>query len=751
MYKDPLESITATPQHPPQLLAEACSVDPLEVLLRGDSDGVQELPPLSDLVAGVIELCEGARDRVLLPLSGLPAEFALQRDGGDVLVDCYGTDSTPEVYLRHHRVSLSQLRRACVQAARAVALSRGHGALAQLAERAAAVQLAAVIPPPTVLCSGGLLELPERDVPLAFGFQLRLRPSRSFQPAGRDFADVHALLFDGELWAFSGQRRVALVRGPVLLATQRMAAAVRALLSGWQSGRDMHVRLCSGDFSIAVRLTRGLASLELCSDSGRRVFIHDLSVPQLAQPILRLCTDMLRKLVAVDRSQSRNLRVSGLRHELRWMRRLIRTRERRDGFVNPDPERLRMTSPTAEAPAFADPVTARPGRLRYNERWSVELEGLDAAGLYACDDRLLAVTPKLILAIDCRTGEGLWSLDNDRAQALLVGQVLLTLHGDGELRLTDTRLGQVYATTRLTTRLSGVPVALFGGGGELPPTALISDGHKSLWSVDLRTGELRFRYRSRGAAGIRMVRAGRVLLVTSGDGSVDALDIASGEVVWRHWADTRFCLPPVVIGQVVVAVAGEPNGGHGELHGIELFTGQSLWRTPLPKAPSAPPLTAGGLVVAPHGGGGGAGAQLLAVDPAQGHPRFSCADPGLAEGGRAVVYDDQLIVNTPAGYVQAIAMADGRACWRQLLSNPVTDDLPRSLRPVVRRGMLFVPAAQVHVLRPADGAVMTKFMGCDLVPDFVHVDDLGHLYVAEESGHLRAYGTGPNLSLVLSS
>ena len=55
----------------------------------------------------------------------------------------------------------------------------------------------------------------------------------------------------------SGHSRVAgasyWVRGAIMLAAQRMLAAVRALVDAWQIERPLHVRLCAGGFSVAIR------------------------------------------------------------------------------------------------------------------------------------------------------------------------------------------------------------------------------------------------------------------------------------------------------------------------------------------------------------------------------------------------------------------------------------------------------------------------------------------------------------------
>ena len=73
--------------------------------------------------------------------------------------------------------------------------------------------------------------------------------------------------------------------------------------------------------------------------------------------------------------------------------------------------------------------------------------------------------------------------------------------------------------------------------------------------------------------------------------------------------------------------------------------------------------------------------------------------------------------------------------------------MPRQLAPILRQGALFVPSAQVHVLRPSDGSSVGTQTNCDLVPDCLRVDERGWFYVAEESGHLRAYGLAPHFRI----
>jgi outer membrane protein assembly factor BamB len=727
----------------------------LRELLIGNTRAPRELPAFPDLIAAAIALASGSRRKVILALSGAPAEFALVRSGDRVIVDCYGTDSAPEIFLREHAIELSALLAACADTARRIADGADATTAAAMLQLGRRVSETAPCPDPlpqarALRCSGGSLQSPGRKVPLSFGFSAEITPSADHAIESHAFADVHAMLFEGQLWAFAGDRRVSVFEGPIMLAAQRMVAAVRALCDAWQAERSVHVRLRSGAFWVAVRRERaGTVALTLSGGRGDALTWPTLDVRAAVLPILRLASDLIRKLIAADRRQSHNLRVTALRSEVRALRRIVRARDRRESFENADPERLRLSVPEAMEPARADKPPANlaihAAGLRYSERWNVAIDGLDASAVYLRGEQLVVATQKLTLALGRGNGEVLWSLPSSGATAMMAGRALLRLLPDGMLELHELADGSVYARTQTAARGGAGGPHLFAGGGSLPPMVILSEARQHLVAVDLRTGQPRWRFRAHGPGALQLARSGRVLCVTSGDGTVDALDVASGEVVWRFGDGVRFCLKPAVSREVVVAMAGEPRGGAGAVYGIALYTGRVLWQRELPAAPSCDPIDAGDAVIVPYGRS--KQARLLALDVRTGEPRWDQADPGLDNGGQALALDSTLVVNTPSGRALALDLGDGAARWTRVLSNPLTDDVPRQLEPVLRQGALFVPSAQVHMLRPQDGSPLTQIT-CDLVPDCLRVDERGWFYVAEESGHVCAYAAGPQLALV---
>ena len=74
-----------------------------------------------------------------------------------------------------------------------------------------------------------------------------------------------------------------------------------------------------------------------------------------------------------------------------------------------------------------------------------------------------------------------------------------------------------------------------------------------------------------------------------------------------------------------------------------------------------------------------------------------------------------------------------------MFSRHVDADQPRRLEPVLRNGALFVPQHQVHVVRPRDGEIIGT-VPSEFIPDLLRVDERCDVYIAEESGHLAAFG-----------
>jgi outer membrane protein assembly factor BamB len=466
-----------------------------------------------------------------------------------------------------------------------------------------------------------------------------------------------------------------------------------------------------------------------------------LTIAEAALPILKLAGDLLRSLVASDRSQSRNLRVRALRQEVRALRREIRARRSADSFVNLDPDRLRIhrTGDSEQSPAHD-----RLPSLQFDERWRICLEGLDANSVFMCGDRLVIATHTHVVAVSRDDGKVLWARPGQATATLMAGSVLIRVSADGEVELCNVEDGEPYCSTHITPRIGGPPVGMMASGGQMPPVAVITEGSNRLVAIDVRTGEPRWRFSSRSGGEFRLTKHGRVLLVTCGEDAIHALDIATGEDVWRFAERGCFQFKPLVSNETVVAAAVRGRR-EGALFAIDLYSGQPRWQRELRGAPTSNPCAAGNVVLVSTAGDE---ARLSAHCLQTGESRWETKDPGLGIGGAGLTVDETWIVNAPFGRLSALDVRSGDVRWSACLADALADEIPRRLEPVLRGGALFVPASSVHVVRPADGQKLAASLPCDLVPDLMRVDERGWVYVAEESGYLAAYAPKPVLTLI---
>lgn len=730
-------------------LAEPTSVAQLAVarLLFG-STSARELPSLVELLAAVTALASGQREKCILPLAASPEELALERRGRMVLVSQYTTASAPEIVALRRPIDLRTLLDVCAHAtleqSRTEPDETARRIAHKLASRALDADVSDVEAPEHVALRGGAVDGGRASAALAFGWEARVVAHDAGLRSRAIRADVYGLLFDGALVAHVRGRRIQLARGPVMLPVMRMLAAVRAVLEARDGGRGAHVRLRADAFQIGVRLeSTGDVSVTLRGDSGATVSAAGLTVEELARPVLDVASELMRALVGTDRREAKNLRVRVLRAEVRAMRRALSRPRGRESFVNADPDRLRASAPP-EPPAIERPSVAQPtGALRFGERWRIVVDGLDANGTFLCGDRLVLATSRHTLAVARDSGEVLWARAAEDAVCAMAGAVLIRTLADGEVELCTVRDGEPFATAKLAARTPNATTLLVDGLGA-PPTAVLSDGADAIAAIDLRTGDLRWRFAARHAGPLHVTRAGRLLVVASTDGILHGVDAATGEEVWRYGTDARFTAAPTVLRDRVFAATSGGAGGSA-LHAVDLFSGEPLHTRALPGAPTCGVIASGTRVVVSTQRSGVATLRGFDTECA---PVFEVEDVGLSASAGTIVVDDVLVANAPGGRVSGISLRDGHTTWSHVLADPARDDVPRRLDPVLRGGALFVPTSAVHVLRPHDGSFVGAKLDSDLVPDLLLVDERNWVYVCEESGHVTSHAPVPHLTLI---
>jgi outer membrane protein assembly factor BamB len=568
------------------------------------------------------------------------------------------------------------------------------------------------------------------------------------------------------------------------------------------------VRLSAdGDLALSLGAARGGARRAVHTFPA-------LGVSDVLEAALAFGRSLVRAILRRDRSQASNLRLGALRRALRESADALRSASESDVLVNASPEPYRACAAALDearggsaAPAVSRGAVANEtvSRLRYAPTWRAIVPGIDLRATYLCGDRMIVGATSEMWSLHRQTGRVLWRIDVPRGTSVVTPGGIARLSTDGHLCIYDFATGEPAMRTRIVPR-GGAPVAgavvhLPG----LPRLMIVTEGEHHLVAVDLTTGEPRWRWSWRSSRGSsrgapRMKRAGRLVYFTCGDSALTALDVMTGAIVWRVRDRMRFRTPPTVGRDALFVVSG---GAHGaaSLYCIDPYSGAVRWRAPL-SSPSSPctvegaPLVAqscpGGGAVAvairsPGGGRGPAGLTLATFRVEDGSPirgrhvrgtdrravrSAAEGDPLAPVGTSWLAVDDAFIGNSPMGEIVAVDARSGDLRWRHVVGpRPLEADVPRRLEPVLRSGALFVPcslvaaagvgrgaaanetvgaAAGVCIVRPSDGTLLGTIAPTEAIPDLLRVDEHCHVYTAEESGHLAAFGALPRLTLVRS-
>ena len=157
-----------------------------------------------------------------------------------------------------------------------------------------------------------------------------------------------------------------------------------------------------------------------------------------------------------------------------------------------------------------------------------------------------------------------------------------------------------------------------------------------------------------------VVRAG-TLYVGASDGTLHALDAATGAPRWRFHAEGAISAAPAVDDAAVYM-----SGRDGLLRALDVRTGHERWRHRFgaPLGPddywdyhlSSPVLADGSLFI---GGGDG---RVVALNPANGHVKWQ-ADVGARVRSTPAVHDGIVVVGTMDGHVRALRQRDGSPLW----------------------------------------------------------------------------------------
>jgi len=711
---------------------------------------------LGELASGLVALGRGRTDRFTAPFySGDEAwEVGIEADGADALLSVFRTAPSLAVAVHERRVELVAFRTA-VAGALETALREGPKGSSGVV-RAAREGLGSTWPSYGRAARRlGEVEVASpatESLAITATLSLRVASTAPSAPGAEEpkleRADLHSLLAPGPVRLSSGAAVIDL--GPTFpfAVAERLLGLADEVLAARRDERPLFRRIDIDGKQIALRSLPGEAGLVLRlgsrSSQAEGGALAGIDPVAFAWAAARFALGVEAAFTNTDRSQARNLRLQHLAREARALTETLSRLGTDDSLTNPDPDSYRSFGlPRRET---GRGTWARGGKMRFSPRWVATVPNIDLTATFLCGERVLVSSPRQTACLDRTTGAVLWRRALPRASSVPTSLGLARIQDDGTVTLHDFERGETRFTLRLAPRGGGGATGAVVNAPGLPRLLALAESDRAVTAIDLVTGDLRWRYTASRPSAFRLRRAGRLLLLAGGDSALVALDAATGEVVWRVRDRLPFTADVAVDRDTVFATAGGPIGPTRLLN-VDLWRGEVRWARDLPARPTPgqPALVTPTVVSVPTRDRRGSGLASFARATGEILPSH---EPGLAAPATAwLAVDELLLGNSAAGKLLAIEAESGAIRYTQDFPRHVDADQPRRLEPVLRSGALFVPQHQVHVLRPSDGELLGT-LPTDLIPDLVRVDDACNVYVAEESGHLAAFGAAPRLSLV---
>jgi outer membrane protein assembly factor BamB len=209
------------------------------------------------------------------------------------------------------------------------------------------------------------------------------------------------------------------------------------------------------------------------------------------------------------------------------------------------------------------------------------------------------------------------------------------------------------------------------GAAQAPPRGFLAQAKNIVVKLDVETGaalwtfdEAKSPYIEGGVIGVTTDGGKELFVIGNGNGTVYALDVSKGDVVWTFEAGHRVWATPLIVDDVVYIGTMDRN-----LYALHLANGEEIWRFSAEGAFACTPALQNGVLYI-----GAFDNRVYAVDAAGGTELWRFPKNGNGESwfwGRPAVEDSNVYVVDVKGNVYALDGDSGEEIWHSSLGVPV--------------------------------------------------------------------------------
>lgn len=707
---------------------------------------------LHDLATGLLALLVGERRKLLVQFYEHPYELAVTLRGEDALLSFYSVSGAKEVIVRDRAVPLASL---CAQVTTQIerlyaeflkinpALSEDLF-LQELIEGARTLRRTLSS---TKRRSVANKHKEKRAFSRAWGasgdegFTLSFwldecdGPLRGYQ---REItSDLHSLLFSGQIKMCGvGLEYVSHKDYPFLLLESLVGAANR-LLSAIERGEMSPHFVCEwGQEKLFAVVTP--EGLELSLPKGRAT----IALSAFVEEIVCNVREMLSLLYKIAPNQRENERLGILTEEVDELEGLFYELSA-SAVENQNPTPYRVAAKRAQKPSAPneEPLLGL-RRMGFTQKFSMEAGQLS----------LLGVAPKVLvvsgedrlIGFERERGRRLWEISQPGRAFFVPGpSAIVASQGARWMRL-DPMSGQTLWESRVGGRdatLEGAPIYIERSGrGRL--VGLTTD--RRFVCLDATTGRMCFHVNAPRRGTVYFASLGKLLYAATDDGALFAIDVDSGELIFRQKTRRRFLGAPLLVEDLVICAS---SSAEAHLVAFDAYRGDLRWERGVGVALNAPPLYAeGSLFVASRAERELQLSRILAKD---GAVLWACdLISGTNRATTPVIAEDRVFVIDDAGVLRSVSLDKGSDPQHIDLGTSITSASYLPPAPKVQRGLLFVAADTLYAVQPQSGQVIGRVIECPAPPEQFYLGHDFEAILATDNDFIASYRLSAQLGLV---